>query len=199
MKIRFYKRQQGVALFMSLVMLLILTLLGLSSIQSTGMQLRMSNNARDANLAFQGAESAIREAEIFLGTVNTLLTFQDNNNDPDGYYDAAENGNVDLSTIDWLNDATQPDCSPVTPPRPNCGAHSGFQILSTEIEGVVEQPKYIIEFIKTVVSDEDRLNLDNIGQDTGSGRTQIFRVTSYGTGGTEMAHVMIQSTFGKRF
>ena len=182
MKIRFYKRQQGVALFMSLVMLLILTLLGLSSIQSTGMQLRMSNNARDANLAFQGAESAIREAEIFLGTVNTLLTFQNDNTN--GYYDAPGNGNVDLSTFDWDTPANN---------------DREFATVSTNIDGVFAQPEYIIEFIKTVVSDEDRLNLDNIGQDTGSGRTQIFRVTSYGTGGTEMAHVMIQSTFGKRF
>ena len=182
LKTKFYKRQQGIALFMSLVMLLILTLLGLSSIQSTGMQLRMSNNARDANLAFQGAESAVTEAEIFLGTVTTLLTFQDNNND--GYYDAPGNGNVDLSAFDW-DAASNNDRE--------------FATVSTNIDGLIAPPKYIIEFIKTVVSDEDRLNLDNIGQNTGSGRTQIFRVTTYGTGGTEMAHVMIQSTFGKRF
>ena len=192
MKIRFYKRQQGVALFMSLVMLLILTLLGLSSIQSTGMQLRMSNNARDANLAFQGAESAIREAEIFLGTVNTLLTFQNDNTN--GYYDAPEDGNVNIYTCS--GGQVPPACFDWEVPTNNSRQ---FATVSTNIDGVFAQPKYIIEFIKTVVSDEDRLNLDNIGQDTGSGRTQIFRVTTYGTGGTETAHVMIQSTFGKRF
>ncbi|MBD3648541.1 MAG: hypothetical protein HUJ31_14050, partial [Pseudomonadales bacterium] len=47
------RQQRGVALFMSLVMLLILTLLGLSSVQTTSLQERMSRNARDANLAFQ--------------------------------------------------------------------------------------------------------------------------------------------------
>ncbi len=182
MKINFNKKQQGVALFMALVMLLILTLLGLSSIQSTSMQERMSRNARDSNLAFQGAESAIREAEIMLSNENSLVPYQAANTN--GYYDVPGNGDVNLSAFDWdvaANNSRQ------------------FATVSTNINGVAAQPKYIIEFIKTVVSDEDRLNIDNIGQDTGSGRTQIFRVTTYGTGGTATAHVMIQTTYGQRF
>lgn len=184
MKMHRFNRQDGVALFMSLVMLLILTLLGLSSVQTTSMQERMSRNARDSNLAFQGAESAIKNSEVYLDTVTSLLPFQNNNTE--GRYDATEDGDgpVDLSAFDWdtaSNNSRQ------------------FNAVDIEIGSVVKEQKYIIEFIKTVVSDEDRLNLDNIGQDTGSGRTQIFRVTSYGTGGTDTAHVMIQSTFGKRF
>lgn len=174
--------QQGVALIMSLVMLLILTILGVSSVQTTSMQERMSRNARDTNLAFQSAESAISEAEVYLGGVTTLTPFQSANTD--GRYDAAEDGRVDLSSFDW----DEPS---------NNDRH--FKVVGTTLDGVAAQPRYIVEFIKTVVSDEDRLNLDNIGQDTGSGRTQIFRVTAYGTGGTDAAHVMIQTTFGKRF
>ena len=189
------KRQDGVALFMSLVMLLILTLLGLSSVQMTSMQERMSRNARDSNLAFQGAESAIKTSEVYLETVTTLLPFQDNNSN--GRYDATDDGDgpVILSSIDWTDSTTNPDCIINSP----CAGHSGFESVDIVIGSVVKEQKYIIEFIKTVVSDEDRLNLDNIGQDTGSGRTQVFRITSYGTGGTDTAHVMIQSTYGKRF
>jgi len=192
MKINLNKRQQGVALFMSLVMLLILTLLGLSSIQSTSMQERMSRNARDSNLAFQGAESAIREAELILEDANSLLPFQAANTN--GYYDAAGNGNVNIYTCSGSQ--VPPACFDWDTAANNSRQ---FATVSTNIDGVAAQPKYIIEFIKTVVSDEDRLNLDNIGQDTGSGRTQIFRVTTYGTGGTNTAHVMIQSTYGQRF
>ena len=76
---------------------------------------------------------------------------------------------------------------------------SQVRTSATNIDGVNSQPKYIIEFIKTVVSDEDRLNLDNIGQDTGSGRTQMMRATAYGTGGSSAAHAVIQSTYGKKF
>ena len=192
MKIYFSKKQQGVALFMALVMLLILTLLGLSSIQSTSMQVRMSRNARDSNLAFQGAESAVREAELILKDVGSLLPFQNNNTN--GYYDAAGTDNVNIYTC--TGDDVPPACFDWDTAANNSRQ---FATVSTNIDGVAAQPKYIIEFIKTVVSDADLLNLDNIGQDTGSGRTQIFRVTTYGTGGTDSAHVMIQSTYGQRF
>lgn len=180
------KRQNGVALFMSLIMLLILTLLGLSSVQTTSMQERMSRNARDSNLAFQGAESATKASEVYLETVSSLLPFQNNN--AEGRYDATDNGDgpVDLSygAFDWVTAANN---------------SRQFESVDLEIGSTTKEQKYIIEFVKTVVSDEDRLNLDNIGQDTGSGRTQVFRITSYGTGGTDTAHVMIQSTYGKRF
>jgi len=178
----FGAREQGVALIMSLVMLLILTILGISSVQTTSMQERMTINARDNDLAFQAAESAVREAEIFLNTNTSLLIFQNANTN--GYYDVPDNGSVDLSSFDWADASND---------------SRGFLTVSTTIGGVASQPVYIIEWVRTVVSQEDTLNLNNIGQDTGAGRTQMFRVTAYGTGGTSSAHVMIQTTFGKRF
>ena len=180
--ISFQSRQRGVALIMSLVMLLILTILGVSAVQTTSLQERMSRNARDNDLAFQGAESAVREAENFLKTNTSLLPFQDPNTE--GRYDVPDNGTVDLSTFDWAT----------------AGNNSrGFRTVTNTINGVAAQPEYIIEWIKTVVSEEDTLNLNNIGQNTGSGRTQMFRVTAYGTGGTSAAHVIIRTTYGKRF
>lgn len=178
----FGAREQGVALIMSLVMLLILTILGISSVQTTSMQERMTLNARDNDLAFQAAESAVREAENYLSTNTSLLPFQDANTD--GRYDAPDNGAVDMSAFDWATAGNN---------------DRGFKTVATTLDGVADQPKYIIEWVKTVVSEEDTLNLNNIGQDTGSGRTQMFRVTAYGTGGTDTAHVMIQTTYGKRF
>jgi type IV pilus assembly protein PilX len=167
------------ALFISLVMLLILTILGISSIQSTTMQERMARNARDSNLAFQAAESAIKDAEVFMETLSTLTPFTTGGTN--GHYDVSVSAANIVETIDW-------SVGPVADPG-----------VVTEIQGVNAQPTYIVEFLKTVVSDADRLNLDNIGQDTGSGRTQMFRVTAYGTGGSSAAHVVIQSTYGKRF
>ena len=181
-------RQGGVVLFMSLIMLLIITVLGLSSVQTTSMQERMARNSRDANLAFQAAESAIKDAETIVEDFASLAAFDDADANQNGlYYEAAfdEVNNwrsiEDGGLVDWES----PD--------------GDYLTADTSISNVAAQPKYIVEHVKTVVSDEDRLNLDNVGQDTGSGRAQIFRVTVYGTGGTETAHVMIQSTYGKRF
>ena len=55
--------QRGVALVVSLVLLLVATLIGLASVRGTNLQERMSSNMYDRSLAFQRAESALRAAE----------------------------------------------------------------------------------------------------------------------------------------
>jgi len=175
------RNQKGVALFISLVMLLILTVLGLSSVQTTTLQERMARNARDTNLAFQAAESAVKDAETLIETFNSLVAFTSAGaNDAGFYFEGDYDAPTNWNNFNWTNG-------------------EGYIEAPTVIDGVAEPPKYFIEHIKTVISDNDTLNLDNIGQDSGSGRAQIFRVTVYGTGGTSTAHVMIQSTYGKRF
>ena len=57
------RSQQGVALVIALVLLVTITLLGLSSMRNTGLQERMSANLFDRALAFQASESALRDAE----------------------------------------------------------------------------------------------------------------------------------------
>lgn len=52
--------QKGSALVVSLIMLLVMSMLGLTAMQSTTLQERMAGNMRDRNLAFQAAEAALR-------------------------------------------------------------------------------------------------------------------------------------------
>ncbi len=56
-------RQQGAVLFVALMMLVLLTLLGLASMQVTTLQERMAGNYRNLNLAFQRSESRVRQQE----------------------------------------------------------------------------------------------------------------------------------------
>ncbi|MEQ1530660.1 MAG: PilX N-terminal domain-containing pilus assembly protein [Methylococcales bacterium] len=60
------KQQSGVVLIVSLIMLLLLTLIGVSATQSTGLEEKMAGNFRNKDLAFQAAESALRVAEASL-------------------------------------------------------------------------------------------------------------------------------------
>lgn len=53
-------RQQGVALVIGLIMLLVLTLISLSAVKMTTQQQQISTNAEYAALTFAAAESAIR-------------------------------------------------------------------------------------------------------------------------------------------
>jgi type IV pilus assembly protein PilX len=172
------KREQGVVLFMTLVMLLIITVLGLSSVQTTSMQERMARNSRDSNLAFQSAEAAIKAAEAVVQDYVIEENFDDLVDSTAGlFYEASYNETQNWQNFDWEN---------------------GAFYTADAIVGTAAVPKYLVEVVKTVVAYDDTLNLNNIGQDTGSGSTHIFRITAYGTGGTSTAHVMIQSTFGKR-
>ena len=175
------RQQKGIALFLSLVMLLILTILGVSSVQTTSLQERMSRSALDSNMAFQSAEAAIHDAEDYIETnFDSLVAFDaPGANDAGLYYEAAWNETPNWENAIW-----------------NTG--TGYR-EGVAVPGVVQPAQYIIEHVKTIVSDQDLLNLDNIGQDTGSGRVQIFRITTFGTGGTATARVMIQSTYGKKF
>ena len=55
--------QCGLVLPIALLLLLIVTLLSIAGIHSTGVQERISGNLHNRNIAFQSAESALRAAE----------------------------------------------------------------------------------------------------------------------------------------
>ena len=169
-------KQKGVVLIVTLVIVMIVTLLGLSSVKTTNAQLRMSRNVRDGRVAFQAAESGLKAAEAVLAIEDSLATYQANT---DGSY---VEGAVGVASR-WEADATW----------------QGVNSVVVDYDDSAEPPRYIIEFVKTVVAEEDRLNLDNVGGETGSGRTQMFRITALGTGKTASAKTMIQSTYGRKF
>jgi type IV pilus assembly protein PilX len=62
------RKQEGVALIVALVLLLIVTVLALASIRGTSLQERMSANMYDRSLAFQRSEAAMRAAEDAITT-----------------------------------------------------------------------------------------------------------------------------------
>ncbi len=61
-----HKKQSGAVLFVSLIMLILLTLLGVSGMQSTILEEKMSGNYRDQNVAFQAAEATLLQAENYI-------------------------------------------------------------------------------------------------------------------------------------
>lgn len=67
-------RQSGVALVISLVLLLVITLIAISGMKSSIMQEKMAANAQNSNKTFQAAESAVGTLTELLtgGTVSTL-------------------------------------------------------------------------------------------------------------------------------
>ena len=68
------RRQRGMVLVVSLIILVVITLLAISAMRVTTLEERMAGNTRDRQLAFQAAEYALREAQDYLSTA-VLGTF----------------------------------------------------------------------------------------------------------------------------
>lgn len=60
--------QKGVALFVSLIMLILVTILGVTGVRMVSLEEKMAGNSYDRNLAFQAAEAALRAAETYAET-----------------------------------------------------------------------------------------------------------------------------------
>ena len=55
--------ERGAVLIIALIMLLLLTIIGLSSMRGTSLQENMAGNMRDSDLALQASEAALRKGE----------------------------------------------------------------------------------------------------------------------------------------
>ncbi len=72
--------QEGFVLIVGLVILGLLTMLALSSMRDTTMQEKMAGASRDSGLAFQAAESALRDAENCITGTTAGCAFNATNN-----------------------------------------------------------------------------------------------------------------------
>lgn len=66
------QRQSGVVLILALTLLLVLTVVAVASMNTSGLEQKMTTNMRDRQIALQAAEAALREGERFVED-NTLL------------------------------------------------------------------------------------------------------------------------------
>ncbi len=159
--------QNGAALVMSLMFVLVLALIGISSIQTASLELRMAVNSRDQGLAFQSAEAALRYAEDYLRNTDPLPIFDGSET---GLVQAGGNGSPPLwSTIDWSTQS---------------------QIYPGELSGVSEMPRYLIEDLPPMPmpggSLQSNLPLTEDGW---------YRITARGRGITTVSSVMLQSIY----
>ena len=171
------EQQHGSVLIISLVIMIVLTILGVSGMQTSLLEEKMAGNLRDSQLAFQAAEATLKQAEQFIDdNVVSIANFDDDGSD--GLYDKSterpwENINWDESdSIEFTDFDTSYSIN--TPPR------------------------FIVQHLVSQQSNIDELNLDNYGQGTGAGRVEMFLITARATGNSGNSVVTLQSTYGKR-
>ena len=92
-------RQKGVSILVALVMLLVLTLIGVSSMNSSIVELKMATSMQQQGIALNRAEELLRVGETNIGTIITNPAAYDFAAAGDGYYVNADN--IDVRDIDW--------------------------------------------------------------------------------------------------
>ncbi len=162
------RRQNGAVLIVSLIIMMVMTMIGIASMQSSTMEEKMAGNMRDQSIAFQSAETALRAGELYLGT--PILPVFNNSN---GFFQPAtgETEKPVWETIDWS------DTSNV------------ITVNNITIADAVHNPTYIIEELAGVADGTGSLE---------AGLTKVssfYRVTAHASGTTETAKVMLQSVF----
>lgn len=126
----FFGRQGGAALIVSLTFLFVVTLLGVTAMQTSALEEKMAGNYRDANLAFQAAEAALRDAEADIPSRVTGLT---------GFDSSCSNGLCDATSgLSEVWEDTTKEANGVA-----FGTYTGATSLDTALVGC--QPRYWIE------------------------------------------------------
>lgn len=161
----FSARQRGSALLVSLVFLLLLTMIGVSSIQDSTLQERMAGNNRDQGVAFQAAEAALRAGEKYLqgAVIGPFLNSQNSQ----GLY--VWNHAI---PADWKSTSK-----------------SGWIVMSeNSLGGVSSQPNYVIEELsgsgQTSLATDEPLEV-----------ISTYRITARGYGVSADSRSVLQSTY----
>jgi len=168
-------KQAGVTLVISLVILVTMTLLGVTSIQSTRTEVAMAGNLREAGLTFNAAEAGLRFGESFVENSVTTTVYAD-------------------PTIGLYAEADQdPDYADYT-------IWAASQDAAFSLAYVAEDPKFIIRYLgdrsQNAVA---KVNIGGYGTAQPGITVSNFRITARGTGQSGNARRFVQSYYGKEF
>lgn len=176
------RAQRGLALILSLLLLVVLSIIGVSVMQSTLMEERMAGNTKDRAIAFQAAEAALRDAEACIRA------------DPDGKFNPLWE-----EFIPALGSCSGGICrsAPGTPKWPslisddnawtNATLQFGAKTAVGSLTGVASQPRYLIEYQGC---QPPGAGLD---QSPGAQVDVSYLITASATGASAQTRVFLQS------
>ncbi|MEP7243379.1 MAG: PilX N-terminal domain-containing pilus assembly protein [Gammaproteobacteria bacterium] len=170
---------RGAILVTSMLLLLVLTIVGITALQMSRMQERMAGNTRDLNLAFQGSEAGLRNGE-------TLLQLQKARPDtcvatPCQFWARGTLLNPERKDSSWW-DSTADEFE----------ADNDQAAKAKDMTELKADPEYLVESIGFV---SDSLT---VGHSPPQGR-DFYQVTGRSTGGSGTPNTVLRSTYARRF
>jgi type IV pilus assembly protein PilX len=183
--------QEGFVLIVGLVILGLLTMLALSSMRDTTMQEKMAGASRDSGLAFQAAESALRDAENCITGTTAGCTFDAATND--AHFNEADAAFPAHNTL--FNATTWATIDPPGNPTDLVG------IPSKKKGDATDGANYIIRQARTISG-----AADGGGGDAGTGDYStskekspqaIYEITARGTGASDAGQSVLRVYYVK--
>ena len=168
-------RERGAVLVVALLMLLVMTVLGVTAMQMSRVEERMAGNSRDINLAFQGAEAGLRDAEERLRVRTTPPSLC--NAAPCEIFDR----NILPTDMRSTNDAWW--------------TANGREYGVAATQEVTDSTRDPLVVSEELANEPDSLT---IGHAPVPGRV-FYRVTASSTGATSTAVAIVESTYAKRY
>ncbi len=216
-------RQSGFSLIVSLMMLIVIIILGLSASQISINEERAARNDRDRQIAFQAAEAALKEAEFeILSTLSPACDVPGNppSRKRTGTSTCFNQGNA----VGYVPQCSAPPNEGLcdnTPARPGwMDAHFAADAMGASPVNTTQygrftghvfgsqqtlanpslpvskyDPRYVIEIVPNNTSIESQTG-DGAGGGAGAGH--IFRVTAMGFGANPNSQVVLQTIVATR-
>ncbi len=176
-------RQHGAALITSLIILLVLTVLGVSAMSTSSLEELMAGNLRDQDLSFQAAEAALKDGERYVDSWGGMPPTANNSGTNNGLYSTDTFGLYELTAFNtsiWNSTVAT-----------TYGADTGVAI--SNLGDVQALPMYIIEEEDFVAKDA------SFKAQTQREGSYYYRVTARGVGASGNAVTLLQTTIAHRF
>lgn len=190
-----YKQQQGAALAVGLILLLIITLMGYVGMKGTMLQEKMAAGLHNRSLAMAGANSAVRAGESFLynliDSTNSVQAF----GTPTG---SLFNLYSQLTSIDDPSAPVNPIVELFKQRNWNSTAgtvHSNDFTTSSYNGALSQQPQYIIEELPYKAVYDGSRDDDETGGPSSTEEQKVFLVTGKSASGDGRTIVLVQSMF----
>lgn len=196
MRLQSMKRQNGAALAVGLILLLIITLMGYAGMKGTILQEKMAAGLHNRSLAHAGANSAVRAGETYLYDLVSNTNGVNVSGTPEGslfniYSNFEERGNQSSG----IN--TRVEAFKKRNWTSSIGVSHSHDFSSASFNGSVQKrPEYIIE--EMIVEGRGGKNSQEFGSGGSSGdssKQKAFLVTGKGESGDGNTITLLQSMY----
>lgn len=198
--------QRGSVLIVSLGILAVLTLIGLSGANTTTLEERMAGNFRDQRVAFESAEAVLVDAERWVEQ-NDLSPITGPGTACVGAdcFDAACTGGLCFNgtLANTFNLCAHQESSTPVWDRDNAlnvwGDSSRHRTASSDLAGTVGGGRYVVEFMCFMRLDPAAPISAELHGSAAFFRdyAEVYRITAMGFGATPNARSLVQSTYRK--